>query len=153
MNTYRSAVIIILLCLTLALAGCTGTQSPVAASPTNAPAASQSSPAAAGPDLNPSPTDSIIDANKVNINVEKDYLANVIITFQGGNGLAQVNRIDATLNRADGQVNTATIGTRVGDSVTFEGTKSTDRVIVYVTMKDGKQYKLVDMNVPYRSRQ
>jgi hypothetical protein len=101
----------------------------------------------------PSPTDAILEANKVNINVEKDHLANVIVTFQGGSGLAQVNTIEVTLNRADGQVKTANIGIKVGDAVTLEGTKNTDRVIAYVTMKDGKRYKLVDTLVPFRVRQ
>jgi subtilisin-like proprotein convertase family protein len=99
-----------------------------------------------------SPTDSIIEANTVNVNVEKDYLGNIIVTFQGGNGLQQVNKIDVTLNRADGQVKTSDVGIRVGDTVTLEGTKNTDRVIVYVTMKDGKRYKIVDSLMPFRPR-
>ena len=144
---------LLLLCMLLALAGCTGTQNaPVATQvtvPAGTPAASTVS---AGPDLVPSPTDSIIDANKVNVNVEKDYLGNVIVTFQGGSGLKQVNKIDVTLNRADGQVKTSDVGIRVDDSATLEGTKNTDRVMVYVSMKDGKRYKIIDALVPYRAR-
>jgi len=101
--------------------------------------------------MSPSPTDSIIDANMVNIDVEKDYLGNVIVTFQGGAGLQQVNRISATLNRADGQVKTSDVGILVGDTATLEGTKDTDRVMVSVTMKNGKTYKLVDQLVPFKS--
>jgi hypothetical protein len=99
-----------------------------------------------------SPTDSIIDANTVNVNVEKDYLGNVIVTFQGGNGLQQVNRIEVTLIRADGQILTSDVGIRVGDTITLEGTKNTDRVTVYVTLKDGKRYKIIDSLMPFRPR-
>lgn len=142
-----------LLCILLALAGCTGTQNPPVVTQGTVPAVTQTASAAPnGPDLAVSPTDSIIEANKVNVNVEKDYLGNVIVTFQGGNGLQQVNKIDATLNRADGQVKTADVGIRVGDQVTLEGTKNTDRVMVYVSMKDGKRYKIFDSLMPFRPR-
>ncbi|MDD1684484.1 MAG: hypothetical protein LUQ19_01195 [Methanoregula sp.] len=152
MHKSRTVLIVTLLCMILALAGCTGSQSAPAAPQGTAPAAAPSAAAPSGPDMEPSPTDSIIEANRVNFNVEKDHLGNVILTFQGGSGLAQVNKIDVTLNRADGQVKTANIGISVGDTVTLEGTKDTDRAIVYVTMKDGKRYKLVDSLVPFRTR-
>jgi hypothetical protein len=141
-----------LLCVLLATAGCTGTQNlPVV--PQGTPAVTQTASAVpTTPDLVPSPTDSIIDANNVNINVEKDYLGNIIVTFQGGNGLKQVNKIDVTVIRPDGQVKTAQVGILVGDQATLEGTKNTDRVIVYVTMKDGKRYKLIDTLMPFKPR-
>jgi hypothetical protein len=142
-----------LLCVLLAIAGCTGTQNSPVATQGTVPADTQTASATlAGPDLAVSPTDSIIEANKVNVNVEKDYLGNVIVTFQGGNGLQQVNKIDTTLNRADGVVKTSDVGIRVGDTVSLEGTKNTDRVMVYVTMKDGKRYKIIDSLMPYRPR-
>jgi hypothetical protein len=142
-----------LLCILLALAGCTGTQNP-AVTPVQTPSATSGPLAVAttGVDLNPSPTDVMMDSIKVNVNVDKDYLGNVIVTFQGGAGLMNVRKIDATLNRADGQIKTATVGTRVDDTVTLEGTKSTDRVLVYVTMADGKTYKIVDQLSPYKAR-
>ena len=142
-----------LLCILLALAGCTGTQNP-AVTPVQTPSATSGPLAVAttGVDLNPSPTDVMMDSIKVNVNVDKDYLGNVIVTFKGGAGLMNVRKIDATLNRADGQIKTATVGTRVDDTVTLEGTKSTDRVLVYVTMADGKTYKIVDQLSPYKAR-
>jgi hypothetical protein len=141
-----------LLCVLLAIAGCTGTQnSAVTPVPTTPAAAGPSAPVTAGTDLVPSPTDAMTDTTKVNVNIEKDYLGNVIATFQGGAGLMNVRKIDVTLNRADGQVKTATLGTHVDDTVTLEGTKSTDRVIVSVTMADGKTYKIVDALSPYKS--
>jgi len=144
---------LVLLCILLALAGCTGTQNtPVTPVPTTSAVAGPSAVVTAGVDLVPSPTDVVIDANKVNVNVEKDYLGNIIVTFQGGSGLQMVNKIDVTLNRADGQVKTADVGIRVDDTVTLEGTKNTDRVMVYVTMKDGKRYKIIDTLSPYKAR-
>jgi hypothetical protein len=140
-----------LLCVLLAIAGCTGT-SPVAPQAT-VTAVTQAVPATSPtPDLVVSPTDSIIEANNVIINVDKDYLANVIVTFQGGNGLKQVNKIEVTLIRADGLVKNDEVGTTIGSAKTLEGTKDTDRIMVYVTMKDGKKYKVVDTLIPFKPR-
>lgn len=142
----------VLIGILVIFAGCSGPQTSAV---TPAPTPSSPAPAvivSAGADLVPSPTDSVLDANRVNINVEKDYLGNVIVTFQGGSGLQQVNKIDVTLNRDDGQVKTGDVGTRVDDSLTLEGTKNTDRIIVYVSMKDGKRYKVIDTLVAYRAR-
>jgi len=63
-----------------------------------------------------------------------------------------VNKIDVTLNRADGQVKTADVGIRVDDSVTLEGTRNTDRVMVYVSMKNGQRYKIIDTLVSFKAR-
>ncbi|OPX62001.1 MULTISPECIES: hypothetical protein [unclassified Methanoregula] len=143
---------IVLVCILVVVAGCTGTQKPADTPAVTSAAAIPPATVTAGADLVPSPTDSILAANNVNINVEKDHLGNVIVTFQGGSGLQQVNRIDVTLNRADGQVKTGEVGIRADDQLTLEGTKSTDRVMVYVSMKDGKRYKLVDTLVPFKAR-
>jgi hypothetical protein len=144
---------LVLLCMLLALAGCTGTQNSAATPvPSTSAVPAPSAVVTAGLDLVPSPTDSIIAANQVNVNVEKDYLGNVIVTFQGGSGLQLVNKIDATLNRADGVVKTADVGINVDDTITLEGTKNTDRVMVYVSMKNGKRYKIVDSLMPYKAR-
>jgi hypothetical protein len=88
----------------------------------------------------------------INVNVEKDYLGNVIVTFQGGSGLIHVKKIDVSLNRADAQVKTGSLGIHVDDTLTLEGTKDTDRIIVYATMDDGKTYKIVDALSPYKTR-
>jgi hypothetical protein len=142
-----------LLCALLAIAGCTGTQtSPVVPQGTVAAVTPAVPATSATPDLAVSPTDSIIDANNVVVNVEKDYLANVIVTFQGGNGLKQVNKIEVTLIRTDGLTKTAEVGTTIGSAATLEGTKNADRIIVYVTMKDGKKYKVVDTLIPFKPR-
>jgi len=151
MHIKTTIVITGLLCVLLAIAGCTGT-SPVVPQAT-VTAATQAVPVTSPtPDLVVSPTDSIIEANNVIINVDKDYLANVIVTFQGGNGLKQVNKIEVTLIRTDGLIKTADIGTTIGSAATLEGTKNADRIMVYVTMKDGKKYKVVDSLIPFKPR-
>ena len=146
--------VLLILCIAILAAGCAGTQSPATPAPTQttASAPAPSSTVATGAGLVPSPTDSMIASRQVNVNVEKDYLGNVIITFQGGNGLGHVRSIDVTLNRADGVVKTASLGIHADDSVTLEGTKDTDRVIVTVFMDDGKSYKIIDALSAYRTR-
>jgi hypothetical protein len=144
---------LVLLCMILLVTGCTGTQNTTAA-PAQTAAADvvqvSAVPTTAG--LAPSPTDQMLTSQMINVNVEKDYLGNVIVTFQGGNGLKQVTKIDVTLNRADGQVKTASLGVQAGDTATLEGTKDTDRVMVYATMEDGKTYKIVDTLSAYKTR-
>lgn len=153
MQNLHAFLVIALLGILLTFAGCSQAQNAPVTPQGTVTAVIQTAPAtSAGPDLVVSPTDSIIEANRVNVNVEKDYLGNVIVTFQGGSGLQQVNRIDVTLNRADGQVKTAVVGIRVDDSVTLEGTKNTDRVMVYVAMKDGRTYKIIDSLIPFKPR-
>ncbi len=143
----------VLICMLLAFSGCTGTQNPpVTPVAVTSAGVAPSAAVTAGADLVPSPTDNLLEANKVNVNVEKDYLGNVIVTFQGGSGLQQVNKIDVALNRADGIVKTADVGITLDATATLEGTKNTDRVIVYVTMKDGRRYKIVDSLLPFRAR-
>ena len=140
-----------LLCVLVALAGCTGTQTSPVVTQGTVPAGTQTAPAtSAGPDLAVSPTDSMIEAYKLDVNVDKDYLGDIAVTFQGGSGLKQVNKIDAILNRGDGQVKMADVGIKIGDYVLLNGTKITDRVMVYATMKDGKRYKIFDALLPYK---
>jgi len=145
---------LILLGIAMIVAGCAGTQSPSTPAPTQN-AASTAAPAASmttGASLVPSPTDSMVASRQVNVNVEKDYLGNVIVTYQGGNGLGHVKSLDVTMNRADGIVKTASLGIHADDAVTLEGTKDSDRVMVYAAMDDGKTYKIVDTLSAYRTR-
>lgn len=152
----KSALVpVLLLAVIIAFTGCTGTQSPAAPAPSSLPGTavttSSSASDVSGAGLVPSPTDSVVEARQVTVNVEKDYLGNVIFTFQGGAGLIHVKKIDLTLNRADGTTKTGTLGITVDSTTTLEGTKDTDRAIVYVTLDDGKPYKMVDMLVPFKT--
>jgi hypothetical protein len=90
---------------------------------------------------------------------EKDYLGTIPVIFEGGKGQAATKKIDVKLTRADGSVQTATIGTRKGDDVELQGTRGSgsergqaDRVEVWVTMNTGQTYKIADVLREYRSR-
>jgi hypothetical protein len=156
MHDNATISLVVLLGIILVCAGCTASVNTSAPAATPAASSQAGTPAAAvttaGASLVPSPTDAVVDARKLNINVEKDYLGNVIFTFQGGAGLIHVKKIDVTLNRADGLVKTGTVGITADSTATLEGTKETDRAIVYVTLDDGKPYKFVDMLVPFKPR-
>ncbi len=129
--------------------GCTGI---TAAPTTGSETGSTSTPAASGT-LVVSPTDAVPDFNMVLVDVsEKDYLGNIPVIFQGGMGQIHVKKIDVTLYRSDGQVKSMTLGIKKGDQVELEGTKQTDRVVVYVSMDNGDRYKINDVLSPYRTR-
>ena len=149
---YRVTIsLIIIICAILAIAGCTGTQNPPVAPAAGSGTGSSSSSAG---NLVVSPTDAVPDYNFVIANVgEKDYLGNIPVIFQGGMGQIHVKKIDVTLYRSDGQVKTATVGTKKGDQTELEGTKQTDRVVVIVSMDNGQIYKINDVLSPYRTRQ
>ena len=142
---------IILICAAIAIAGCMSTQNPPG---TATPASGTSTGTGpAGGSLVTSPTDTLADYNYVKVDVEeKDYLGNIRVIFQGGKGMNAVTRIDVKLTRADGTVQTATIGTKKGDEVELQGTKQTDRVEIFGSMNTGQTYRIVDVLSPYRTR-
>lgn len=151
MQIKNTVAVIILLCTIIAIAGCTGTQSPPAGP--SSPASGTGS-ATSGGSLVPSPTDAVPDYNMVKVDVgEKDYLGKIPVIFQGGMGQVHVKNIDVTLYRADGQIKKATVGANKGDEVELEGTKQTDRVVVFITMDNGQTYKTNDALSAYRTRQ
>jgi hypothetical protein len=158
MNPRVFVPVILFLGIVIAIAGCTAPQAspvpatPVTASPAAPPAAAGTNPAVSGPSLVPGTTDSLGAARSVTVDISKDYLGIVHATFQGGPGLSHVKKIDVTLNRADGQVKTATVGTLVGDTAELEGTKQTDRVMVSVTLDDGKIYTIYDELIAFKPR-
>jgi hypothetical protein len=142
--------VILLLCAAIVFAGCTGTQNTSGAATSGSYAGSPSSENS----LVTSPTDTLPPQNAVMVDVgEKDYLGNIPLIFQGGMGQIHVKKIEATVYRSDGQTKTATIGINKGDEVDIEGTKQTDRVVVYITFDNGQRLKTNDVQSPYRTRQ
>jgi hypothetical protein len=90
---------------------------------------------------------------------EKDYLGQIPVTFDGGQGQDNVQTITVTLTRVDGSTQTATLGSDKGDTITLAGTRGTgslagqsDRVQVAVTMNNGITYNIADVLREYRSR-
>ena len=154
-------VIIFVLCGTLVSAGCTFSKT---GQPVSTPGPGSGTPVRtatpAGSVLTTVPTDVIPSYNMVKVDVlPKDYLGKILVIFQGGEGLIHVKRIDVKLTRADGSVQTATIGNKKGDQVELDGTRGEgplrgpiDRVEVWVTMDNGQTYKTNDELREYRTR-
>lgn len=147
--------LVLLLCAAAVFAGCSGTQGSSASAPAGTGAGSSAGGASSsGNALVVSPTDVVPESNMVTIDVgEKDYLGKIPVTFQGGMGMIHAKKVDITVYLADGQVKTATVGTNKGDAVEIQGTKQTDRVVVYVTFDNGQRLKTNDVMSAYRTRQ
>ncbi len=145
-------VVIFLICGVVAVAGCTSSQSSTTTSTSSGTTASSS--------LTTAPTD-VMPANiAVTVTVgEKDYLGQIPVTFDGGQGQDNVHTITVTLTRFDGSTQTETLGSDKGDSITLAGTRGSgslagqsDRVQVAVTMNNGITYNVADVLREYRSR-
>ena len=153
-------VIIIVLCGTLVSAGCTFSKTSPAAPPSGTGFVQTTGSASSGGVLTTVTTSIIPSYNMVKVDVlPKDYLGKILVVFQGGEGLIHVKKIDVKLTRADGSVQTATIGTKKGDQVELDGTRGEgslrgpiDRVEVWVTMDNGVTYKTNDDLREYRHR-
>jgi hypothetical protein len=152
MQHKTSVLAILLLCAAIGIAGCTGTPGIPAFQPTaGAPAATQAP--LAQNNLIVSPTDVVPVTNQVSVIVqEKEYSGIIPVVFDGGKGQFLVKSVQVTLYRADGQVSTVNLGIKKGDLVNLEGTKQTDRVVVYVSEMNGETYKVTDVLSPYRTR-
>jgi len=151
MQQKTSFIAILLLCLAISLAGCTGPAGIPALPGTAAPAATQTQ--STQNNLIPSPTDIVPENNYISVIVqEKEYNANIPVVFDGGKGQYLVKSAQVTLYRSDGQVITKPLGIRKGDVVNLEGTKQTDRVVVHVSQVNGQTYKVADVLSEYRTR-
>lgn len=144
--------LVFLVCIAVVLAGCTGAPGASGTSPATASGGTGSSGQAQN-NLVTSPTDAVPSQNVVTVTVkEKEYSGMIPVEFDGGMGQVHVKKIEVTLYRADGQTKTATISPNKGESVNMEGTKQTDRVVVYITFDNGTRLKTNDVLSPYRTR-
>jgi hypothetical protein len=85
--------------------------------------------------------------------MQKDSVYSTVdVVFGGGNGQVMVSSCDVVFTRSDGTSETKKLKPEKGSTITLQGTKGTDRIEVTVTMKDGKTYKIIDQQVPYRTR-
>jgi hypothetical protein len=147
---------VVLVCLAVAVAGCTGSTSGAQTGSGSSSASSGSSSSG----LTTSPTDAMPANIAVTVTVdEKDYLGKIPVTFDGGQGQVNVKSITCTLTRADGTTQTTTLGSNKGDQVKLDGTRGSgsltgqaDRVQVSVTMNNGQTYKIADVLREYRTR-
>jgi len=149
-----SVLLILLLCAAIGIAGCTGTTgAPATPSATGVPAGTPAPSAPAQNNLVPSPTDVVPDNNAVTVVVqEKDYLGQIPVVMGGGKGQILVKSARIVLYRSDGQVINEKLGINKDDTTNLQGTKQTDRVVVYVSEVNGKEYKVADVLSEYRTR-
>src|SRR4030042_3589580 len=153
-------VIIVVLCGALASAGCTFRKTAPAPPTPGSGTPAGTSTIVAGSGLTTVPTDVIPSYNMVTVDVgEKNYLWKIPVIFQGGIGMIHMKKIEAKLTRADGTVQTATIGIKKGDQIELDGTRGEgplrgpiDRIEVWVTMDNGLIYKTNDELREYRTR-
>jgi len=151
MNLRIVLLFAVLLCIVIAIAGCAGTGSQADTPAPTSPPTTVGTPEVVGVG-DPTENDFLDAARRVTVNIEKDHLGMLHATFQGGPGLIHVRKIEVTVNRSDGVVKTAAVGIKLDDSASIEGTKDTDRAMVFVTLDDGKTYKIYDELVPYKIR-
>lgn len=147
----------------VAATGCTGTNT------TTAPAATTAGTSGGGTPAQPTgvvltlttgPVDTMPENQAVTVDVsQKEYTGDITVTFQGGYGQSSTSKVRTKLTRVDGTTEEKYIGTNKGDSVILAGTRGTgnlegqtDRVEVWVSMNNGKTYKIVDVLREYRSR-
>jgi hypothetical protein len=155
MQQQFSFLVILLICLAIGLAGCTGMPNTPATQPASAgtAAATQASSAPAQNNLVVSPTDVVPVNNAVTVYVqEKVYDGTIPVVMGGGKGQILVKSARVVLYRSDGQVINQLLGINKDDTTRLQGTKQTDRVVVYVSEVNGQEYKVVDVLSEYRTR-
>lgn len=150
MQLKKVVVVSFVLVLLMVAAGCTGNSGSSSGSSSSSAGTSSSG---SGSDLTPTAIDTLPNGYSVTVDVsEKDYLGKVTVIFEGGDGQIHTKSGTATLTRADGQTVSGTFGNTKGSEAVLQGTKQTDRIQVWVTMDNGKTYKVVDKQVEYRTR-
>ena len=162
MNFRITVPVIVVLAALIFAAGCTlgggGQPTPApTAQPTPVPTMAVSTTALqtnAGSSTEPGPTQTLPSATPVSCSVEKagTYSTTIITTFDGGKGMSAVSKVDVRVTRPDGSVVTGVLKPLKGETVELEGTKGTDRVEVIVTMNTGNVYKVIDQQMPFKTR-
>lgn len=66
--------------------------------------------------------------------------------------MSAVSKIDVRVTRSDGSVVTGTLRSLKGETLELEGTRGTDRVEVIILMNSGISYKVVDQQMPFKTR-
>ena len=143
---------ILILCAAIGIAGCTGTPGIPVSLPTGGTPAATQAPSAQN-NLVVSPTDVVPDNNQVTVVVqEKVYDGTIPVVMNGGKGQILVKSARIVLYRSDGQVINEKLGINKDDTTRLQGTKQTDRVVVYVAEVNGQEYKVADVLSEYRTR-
>ena len=149
----------LLLAVLLVVAGCSSPEQPVTPMPTPVPTPELTTPPTPVPttqaSTEPGPVDTLPSEWALSVTVEKGgmYSRTIITKFDGGKGLNYASRMDVRVTYPDGTVKTDGITKpKMGDSVEILGSTGTDRVEVTMLMASGTSYKIIDQQMPYRSK-
>jgi hypothetical protein len=145
-------VILVLLLSACALVmGCTSQSLVPLSSPTQTPQIQSTTQVpTVAPSLlaTPGPVQTVPGYESIDVGVSRNSISEnptIITAFNGGFGLGMTERMDVTVIRSDGIVETGHLDyPTTGSVVTLMGTTTTDLVVVNVTMTSGDQYTLID---------
>jgi hypothetical protein len=160
MDTRIIVIPALILAMLLVAAGCLSPDKPVATPipmsvPTTEPTTSPTPVPTTKASTEPGPVDTLPSEWALSVTVEKGgmYSRTIITKFDGGKGLMYATRMDVRVTYPDGTVKTDGITKpRMGDSVEILGSTGTDRVEVTMQMASGGSYKIIDRQMPYRSK-
>ncbi len=151
MNTKYSVILLLLVTGLVLVAGCTDSSSPATPVPTpipTSPPSTETSPSA--PNLVPNPTDVVPTTLSVTVAASKDPITgDIVVTFNGGKGMDQVNILKTTVIASNGKVTEKPLKAEINSEATFtvaagEATTGTDRVMAKVWYNDGSSYIIYD---------
>jgi len=151
MNTKYSVIVLLLIAGLVMVAGCTDSPSPGTPIPTpipTSPPSTEASPSA--PNLVPNPTDVVPSTLSVTVAASKDPITgDIVVTFNGGKGMDQVNILKTTVIASNGKVTEKPLKAEINFEATFtvaagEATTGTDRVMAKVWYNDGSSYIIYD---------
>jgi hypothetical protein len=87
----------------------------------------------------------------VSISVDKDQIYYTItVTFNGGAGQSLIKNMQVRFVSSDGKEEIKPLGSRMGDSVEFNGTDRNDRIQVAVWYMTGASYLIYDQKVGFQ---
>jgi hypothetical protein len=76
----------------------------------------------------------------------------VVVVFRGGAGQSQVQSMEITFIRPNGQFETRSLEPKVGSTQEFSVTRDeVDRVVITVTLFSGQQFRVWDRTFEYYS--
>jgi hypothetical protein len=95
------------------------------------------------------PSDQAVD---VQINEKDTSYKTITVLFNGGPGQNMVKKIDVTVTTSEGIVTTQNLKPIKQETLTFQGTTGTDRIVVTVSLLDGTTYTIRDQLVSFKTR-
>lgn len=154
MNSIHTLLLALLVAALLSVAGCAETPAEVVpvvpAEPTQPHVETPSAWS-----LAPGPLGTMPAGKAVSTSVERDPIrTDIIVRFDGGQGMNFVTLIEATMYASDGRIETKYIERplSMGKSVMFTGTRETDRIKVTAYYSSGEVVVISDAVHVFKSR-